>query len=282
MSFLRTCLPAGGRRADLDIINMRKILLAIQFLTIVPLKDLGETTDPEIGEASAFFPVVGLLEGVTYIILAALFLKVFPAEVTSGLLLFAMVIVNGGLHLDGLSDTFDAVASRGDQGKKLSIMKDSTIGPSGVIAIVLVILLKYLLLNAMFFYSTISIYYNGLLLMPLLSRCTMVWSIYHCKSARQSGLGKMFIEYTGIKELIIATGTSIIICIISTGIQSDYSLLFFHLMFILPVMYFFSLSAVWFFKKHFGGMTGDSFGTVYEVSILLFLITRVIWSQKFI
>lgn len=261
---------------------MKKILLAFQFLTIVPIKDMSEVTDAEVGSATIYFPVIGLLEGMLLSVLAFLFLKVFPGELTSGLLLFAMVVMTGGLHLDGLSDTFDAVAARVDTDKKLAIMKDSTIGPAGVIAIVLVILLKYLLLNTMFFYSSISTYYTGLILMPVFSRCAMVWAIFHCKSARQSGLGKMFIEHTGLKELVIATGITLLICVATFIVISDYQLLSFHLMFILPVLYFFSLSSVWFFNKHFGGMTGDSFGSVYEIAIMLFLISRIIWSQKFI
>jgi adenosylcobinamide-GDP ribazoletransferase len=261
---------------------MKKILLAFQFLTIIPVKDTGKSPEQEVGGATVYFPVVGLIEGVVLAILAWLFLKVFPGEITSGLLLFVMVIINGGLHLDGLSDTFDAVASRGDIDKKLLIMKDSTIGPAGVIAIVLVLLLKYLLLNSMFFYSSIPVYYTGLLLMPVLSRCTMVWAIFHCRPARQDGLGRMFIEHTGLKELITATTLSLIACFVTLGVIAELELLLFHLMFVLPVLYFFSVSAVWFFKKHLGGMTGDSFGSVYEIAILLFLTTRILWVQKFI
>jgi adenosylcobinamide-GDP ribazoletransferase len=92
----------------------------------------------------------------------------------------------------------------------------------------------------------------------------------------------MFIEHTGLKELITATTLSLIACFVTLGVIAELELLLFHLMFVLPVLYFFSVSAVWFFKKHFGGMTGDSFGSVYEIAILLFLTTRILWVQKFI
>jgi len=261
---------------------MKKMLLAFQFLTIIPLKDTGESPEQDIGSATVYFPVVGILEGSILSVLAWLFLKILPGEITSGLLLFAMVILNGGLHLDGLSDTVDAVASRGGTDKKLAIMKDSTIGPAGVIAIVLVLLLKYLLLNSMFFYSSIPVYYTGLLLMPVMSRCTMVWAIFHCRAARQEGLGRMFIEHTGLRELVTATVLTLIACFVTLGTIAEIELLLFHVMFVLPVLYFFSISAVWFFHKHIGGMTGDSFGSVYEIAILLFLTTRILWVQKFI
>jgi len=260
---------------------MKKILLAFQFLTIIPLKDTGESPAKDVGSATVYFPVVGIIEGGLLSVLAWLFLKVFPGEITSGLLLFAMVLINGVLHLDGLADTFDAIASRGDAERKLSIMKDSTIGPAGVTAIVLVLLLQYLLLNALFFYSSLAAYYSGLLLMPVISRCTMVWAIFHCRSARMDGLGRMFIEHTGLRELITATALTVIACFVTLGVIFEVELLMFHLMFVLPVLYFFSVSAVWFFHKHFGGMTGDSFGSVYEIAILLFLLSRILWVQKF-
>ena len=41
-------------------------------------------------------------------------------------LVLAMIVINGGLHLDGIADTFDAIASRAGRDKKLAIMKDST------------------------------------------------------------------------------------------------------------------------------------------------------------
>ena len=53
-------------------------------------------------------------------------------------------------------------------------------------------------------------------------------------------------------------------------------------MFALPVLYICNFAAVWFFKKIFGGMTGDSFGAVNEIALLIFLATTVIWLQKFI
>lgn len=258
------------------------MFLAFQFLTIIPLRDMEMASEEEMGTSTAFFPLVGAIEGIGYVFLAMLFLRVFPAELSNGLILFAMVLMNGGLHLDGLSDTVDAVASRGDQQKKLAIMKDGSIGPAGVIAIVLVLLMKYLLLNAVMFSSENGAYYAALFLLPVLTRWAIVPSIYHCRSARDTGLGSMFIRYTGLRELITAT-ISVIVC--STAlmiVMRDVRFLSFTLMFMMPVLYLFSRAAVIFFRNHFEGMTGDSFGSVYEIAMIIFLMSWVIWSQKFI
>ncbi len=257
---------------------MKQILLALQFLTIVPVKDPGEVPVEKMGKATAVFPLVGLFEGAVLLALASMFLKVFPAELTNGLLVLAMVIINGGLHLDGLADTFDAIASRADREKKFAIMKQGTVGALGVIAIVMALLLKYLLLNALFFNLRPSVYYTALLLMPVLCRWTMVVSVFHGRSARQDGLGKIFIDYTRKKELLTATAFALLISFLALGVMSQFSVLTLHLMFVMPVLYMSAFPAVWFSNKNFGGMTGDTIGAAYEITVLLYLIIRVIWS----
>ncbi len=259
---------------------MKRILLSFQFLTIIPVRDLGEIPEEEVGKSTAFFPLTGLFEGALLLVLAPLFLRFFPSELTNGLLVLVMVVINGGLHLDGLADAFDAIASRGGPEKKRAIMKESTVGAIGVIAIVMALLLKYLLLNALFFDSGIQVYYSTLLLLPVLSRWTMVPAIYHCRPAKQEGLGKMFADHTGRKEVLTATILAVAVSFMALGIMSQWQVLTFHLMFLMPVLYMFAFAAVWFCNKNFGGMTGDTLGAVHEIAVLIILAIMVIWSQR--
>ena len=60
-----------------------------------------------------------------------------------------LVLLTGGLHLDGLADTADGLASRGTKEKVLEVMRDSRIGAFGVISLILVIGGKYLALDQM-------------------------------------------------------------------------------------------------------------------------------------
>jgi adenosylcobinamide-GDP ribazoletransferase len=258
---------------------MKKILFAFQFLTIIPVKDL-ELSEQEMGSSTAVFPVVGLIEGVLLAISALIFLKIFTPEVTNALLVLILVILNGGLHLDGLSDTFDAIASGADYKRKLAIMKESSAGPFGVIAIVMTLLLKYVLLNAVLLHSVSKVYYAVLILMPVSSRWLIVATACYGKSARPDGLGRMFIEYTGNKEMLTATSITILIAFLISILTLQYSFFIFYIMFALPVLYMFNFLATWFFKKYFGGLTGDSFGTVNEIGVLLFLMTSFIKNAR--
>ncbi len=259
---------------------MRKLILAFQFLTIIPVKDTGEIPDEEMGRVAASFPVVGFAEGTVLACLAFLLLKILPAEVVSALLVLVMTILNGGLHLDGLADTFDAIAARGDSERKLSIMKDSSTGPAGVISIVIVLLLTYVLLNAVHFHASKDLYFGIVLLMPVVSRWTMVPALYYGKPARQDGLGKVFIEFTGLRELILSTLLMFLVVVMYALVFSDVNLFVSFCMMNFPVLYGFCLLTVWFSNIHFEGLTGDILGAVNEIAKLLFLITSLLWLQQ--
>ncbi len=259
---------------------MKKILLAFQFLTIIPVKDTGIVSDREIGGAASYFPLVGMVQGTLLVLTAMIASRFLPVGVVNILVILLLVITNGALHLDGLADTFDAIASRGDRDKKLSIMKDSTIGPAGVIAIVFVIILKLFLLISLYVKAAPAMYYLILFLLPVYSRWVMVPSIFHCSSAREDGLGRTFIENVGAKELITATFFTILLSLAALFIIFDTPGLM-HVIFSLPVLYIFSWAAVWFGRRRFGGMTGDTFGAVSEVSEILFLMMAVICLRNF-
>ena len=262
--------------------TMKKVILASQFLTIVPVKDMGEVSAEEMGRTTSVFPLIGFGEGVLLAFFASVFIKFFPSELTSALLVLVMVIMNGGLHLDGLSDTFDAVASGGDREKKLSIMKDSTVGPMGVISIVMVILLKYTVLSALSFHAEQPAYFATVISMPILSRWAMVIAAFHGRSARNSGLGHLFIEHTEGVQFAAASALALLLTGLVCMVIMQFQLYIFYLMFAMPVLYGFSFLSVLFFNRIFGGMTGDSFGALNEIALLIFLITTVIWAQRFI
>ncbi|MBI4687309.1 MAG: adenosylcobinamide-GDP ribazoletransferase [Nitrospirae bacterium] len=260
---------------------MKKILLAFQFLTIVPVKVEGEISERDIGRASAFFPIVGAFQGLLLVVASIVFTRLFPHELTNGLLMLVLILTNGGLHLDGLSDTFDAIASRADRNKKLSIMKDSTAGPFGVIAIVLCILLKYLTLNVLFFNLPLVTYYLSLFLMPVFSKWAMVSSAFHGGSARQDGLGRIFIENTRGQELRMAGFLLVLFSLMAVLINVKMAGSLYHFLIPMLTLYIFSRLSVGFFKKRFGGLTGDTLGAVSEVSEVIFPLV-MICIQKFI
>lgn len=62
----------------------------------------------------------------------------------AALLLVFWVLATGALHLDGLADSADAwVGGLGDRERTLAIMKDPCCGPAAVVALVVVLLVKF-------------------------------------------------------------------------------------------------------------------------------------------
>ncbi len=92
-----------------------------------------------------------------------------------------------------------------DRDKKLRVMKDSTTGAIGVTAIVMTLLLKFLFLNNMISSSLSPGRYAFLFLMPVFSKWGMILNMYHGTSARQDGLGKMFIENITLTSVLLAS-----------------------------------------------------------------------------
>ncbi len=269
---------------------MKRLLVAIQFLTIVPVRSNMTVSEDDVSKSVSFFVVVGLLQGLLLVATDLSARRIFHSDLVTGLVLLLLVLSNGGFHLDGLSDTFDALAlkSEGNEGldksRRLAMMKTGTVGPMGVTAIFFALALKYLALNNVSLFHPF-IYRSSLLLMPVISKWAMVVSMFHGKPARDDGLGRIFINKTGIKESGISTVILMLILISSELFFSrilhlyipDKHYLFYMLL--LPAIYFFCTMGIKFFDKNFGGLTGDVLGAISEITEIIFLFMVIIWSR---
>ena len=70
---------------------------------------------------------------------AVLLDALFHPGLSTALVLLLYVLSSGGFHLDGVADTFDALAAKGDRERKLDIMKGGTNGAVGMAAVVFVL-----------------------------------------------------------------------------------------------------------------------------------------------
>ncbi len=259
---------------------MMKFLMALQFLTIIPAGKSAVLNDDDIAKSAFFFVLAGLVQGFFLAAVGYVAGRVFPADLVTGIILIVFVLSNGGLHLDGLADTFDALASRGSREKKLAIMKESTIGPIGVVAIIFSLLLKFIALKNISMASSVILYVS-LLLMPAISKWGMVVSMFHGKPAREDGLGRIFMNGTGLKEIAVST-LMLFIIILSLRILFSGSILYDqHVMNVVAVICIYLLCRilVWFFSTRFGGLTGDTLGAISEISEITFLLWVTAWTR---
>ena len=122
----------GGVRSEL--------VLAVRFLTIVPVPGR-ETAGPgALGRAAWWFPLVGLGLGAVLALADRGLTRVFPPLVAAVLVVAGWKVLTGGIHLDGLADCLDGLAGR-DTAHRLAIMRDSRIGAFGALGLLLSLLL---------------------------------------------------------------------------------------------------------------------------------------------
>jgi adenosylcobinamide-GDP ribazoletransferase len=264
--------------------RMKGFLLAVQFLTIIPVRLRGTITERQIAGSGVFFPLVGAFQGIIAAAAAFLLAHLFPVELVSGIVVLLLTATNGGFHLDGLADTFDAIAVKStgeadrDRERRLAVMKDSATGAIGVVAIVMAVLLKYLLISSVFRkYDSAGTAYL-LFLMPVFAKWSMIPVMAHGRPARGEGLGRMFIDGTGPKNLILS---SLLLAAVYSLATFLFGFLFASsaiMLFIIWGLLLYAFSLLWtvFCSKRFGGLTGDTTGAVAEIGDMMFLIIALL------
>lgn len=126
----------AGRRWD-------GVRLAIGTLTVVQVSPPRLLTAGVAGTAMLLAPVAALplaLASVAVMMLAAP--ARLPTMAAGALVVGALALGSRGLHLDGLADTADGLASSYDRERALSVMRSGDVGPAGAVTTVLVLLVQ--------------------------------------------------------------------------------------------------------------------------------------------
>lgn len=129
--------------------ELRLFFVAVQFFTRLPAPAWVGHSGEQLDQAARYFPLVGICVGALAAAVLWLCAQVLPLSLAVGLSMAASILVTGAFHEDGLSDFADGIGGGYTREKILAIMKDPRAGPYGVIAIVLVLLVKYQTLLAL-------------------------------------------------------------------------------------------------------------------------------------
>lgn len=237
---------------------MRYYIIAIQFLTIIPLPFNVRCGKEDLGRSLSLFPLVGLTIGAMLAALDWLISPWLTWPLCDALLIGALSAVTGVLHLDGLADVCDGVAARGGRERFLEVMKDSHIGAAGAAGLVLGLLLKWQALVAV----PDGIKWQALLLFPAVARFAQVQTVAFARNARQDGLGSAFIAGAGSAQLLIAGSLSLAISWFLLGVEG--------LIVLSAAIILTWLLKVWFHSR-IGGVTGDVIGCISELNEILSL-----------
>ena len=246
---------------------MKRLIAALQFLTVCPLVSRVSCDERDIGRSTPWFPLVGLLIGVVVAVLDFFLRAVFPLPVASVIDVIALLAASGGLHADGLADTADGFFSSRPRAQILEIMRDSRIGAMGVVALICVFALKVSALSAVPPWMRAS----TLILMPFVGRGTMLIQLEMNDYARTGGLCSLFVQNLRRSDVIMTLGVLVAVGILDAGT--------FGLCAVLASAAGIAIFSLW-CRKMIGGFTGDTLGAGCELAEVIPALLAVAWAAK--
>ena len=236
---------------------MSDFLAALQFLTIFPWPRRADRAPDEIGRGAVFFPLIGFILGALLVLADWLVRPYLSPALTAVTLATLLAVLSRGLHLDGLADTFDGLGAGGPRERMLAVMDDPRAGVFGVVAVVFVLLFKIHAIAAL-----ASDRWRALLIAPTLARWAMALFGYRATAAKE-GLGAHMIMHMTGARLFFGTATTLILAIAVVGLRGLAAM---------ALVAGLALSSKLYFHRRLGGVTGDIFGAVAEVSETIVLI----------
>lgn len=272
---------------------MRTLTTAIGIFTVLPAP-VRELDRAVAQKAMRVFPVVGVIVGTLAALVSGLFMfGSFNPVLGAVTGITVLAASTGAMHLDGLADTADGLGSRKPAEQALVVMRQSDIGPMGVATLILVVALQVTSLSTVAPSTMIAALIAG----PMVARavCVVATGTW-LPGARTSGFGALFAQATSKSTAAIVAIASAVVAIaigfaITYGFGSYPGTLLFTLFEDLgapmgdaiavgvgfaiasAMAFLVGYLATGWFRRRLGGLTGDTFGALIELSLTAFWLT---------
>lgn len=240
------------------------LILAFSTLTRLPVPR-GDSS-AALGNAARSiwaFPLVGaLIGGLGAGVLFAAHQSGLYGMLAAGLALAVQIIATGALHEDGLADVADGFGGGRDKASKLKIMSDSHIGAYGVIALLLVLGLRWNAIAALGLAEAVS----ALIAAGILGRLGIVGLLALIGPAKQTGFGRSVTNPPGstvVAAVIFGLGLAALL------LPPEKSIV------IIIVMVLCIGAVAWLARQQIGGTTGDVLGAGEQITETAVLLTLV-------
>lgn len=254
--------------------ELRLFLTAVQFFTRLPVPAWVGHSAQQLDQAARYFPLVGICVGALAAATLWLSAQVLPLPLAVALSITASILATGAFHEDGLSDFADGMGGGHSKEKVLAIMKDSRVGAYGVIALVLVLLLKYQALLELCSAQSPLFVVAALIAAHSISRlmATSIMLTQRYVRDDDSARAKLAAQQISQASFAIAllTGIATLGLLFAAGAH--------------PVSVFIAVAAAFLMRaylasrlqKRLGGYTGDCLGAVQQLSELAFYLGLLI------
>jgi adenosylcobinamide-GDP ribazoletransferase len=247
---------------------MTSFLLSLQFLTIIPVR-IRHFDERKMARSAVFFPVVGCILGIFLSLIYETCLRCgFSPLASSTVCVVVLIILTGGIHLDGLADTLDAVGSSKDRQTMLAIMREPTIGALGVVGLICVIVSKIVFLSEI----PLDFVPAALIFMTTFSRWSQVLIITFFPYVRNEGKASVFAKGRSPRLCAAATIFTILAAIILWPVPGV-------IVFCLAGCFSYVCAAI--INHIIHGYTGDTLGAVTETTETFILLCILIMKGVF-
>ncbi|MCH8869085.1 MAG: adenosylcobinamide-GDP ribazoletransferase [Chloroflexi bacterium] len=240
---------------------MNSLRLAIGFMSILPVAP--RDTPMQLASARAYFPLVGLILGGILAVLDLVLRPVLPALLLSTVLVTALIVLTRALHMDGFMDSCDALLGGFTRERRLEILKDPHVGAFAVIGVVVLLLIQVTALADIPDHTRAFV----LVLFPCLARWGILLSMDLFPYVRHQGLGTAFQSGRRAWQLALGFVTALAAGVLLVGVMG--------------IVLMALASAVawglgWWASSLLGGVTGDIYGAINEVSEAAVLVLAVV------
>ncbi|MBE2237701.1 MAG: adenosylcobinamide-GDP ribazoletransferase [Caldilineaceae bacterium] len=242
---------------------MHTFWAAVGFLTTLPVPRRDLPPDA-LHRAARWFPTIGLLLGVMLAGSAWALAWLFPPTVTAVLVVGLWAVLTGALHLDGVADCGDGLLPPLARTRRLEIMRDPRLGAFGVTTLVLILLLKTAALAALAALPLMkSALAPALLLAPAWARWLILLAA-RLPPARAEGMGASLGLALSNRQLALAA-------LLPVALTAVMGVWHWPVILAMGAALLAGLGVLHLAQQRLGGVTGDVFGAVVEVSEAVFL-----------
>lgn len=248
-----------------------EIRLCLGLLTRLPVTVPGEVQSGSLSTACRWFPLIGVLVGAlaaSVMILATL--AKLPLMVVALATIGVSVLLTGALHEDGLADVADGFGGGQDTARKLDIMRDSTIGAYGALALIISVGFRWSLLVALLG-AGMEFAVLVVVVTATTSRLVPVFLIHSLPPARPDGLGASVGPSTGWGPVIVATLSTVAVLFL----LRDWRLAAAAMAGTMIAAAMIGVLA----KRQIGGQTGDVLGASQQAGEIFTLLSLLMASR---
>jgi adenosylcobinamide-GDP ribazoletransferase len=244
---------------------------AIAMFTVLPVPRSWHAAGGQ-ARAVLWLPALGALLGALAALPAALAVHDDVPLVGAVLAVACLAALTRGLHLDGLADTADGLGSRSEPARALEIMKQSDIGPFGVMTIVMIVLVDVASLADLG-----SGTWRPVAALAVAAATGRLAVVHAClpgiPSARPGGFGALV---AGTARPAVASALTVVVLAAAVGLAyaTDADPLRWAIASAAALL--FGAAARLHIARRLGGVTGDVFGALVELTTAACLVGLVL------